>query len=149
MTGGRPCVVAEDGSRVNVDLAAAHANVEPVGGRAEHRALAYSRSALDSDARNSRIRNAQPVRMGDGDVQSSSDRPSEAHDAVRGRPVERTGLRSDLQTAVAGPVWMRRRSERINDRSRDRPHVVDRPHVLCFLRRCGHCPREHHARAHT
>ena len=149
MTDCRRSVVAEDGSGVDVDLAAAHADVQPVAGRAEHFALADSSATPDSDAGDSRIRDTQPVRMGDGEVQPSSDRPSEAHNTLRCRPVERTGLRRDLQTAVAGPVWMQRRSEWINDRSHDWPHVVDGPHPWCRLRRCGHCGREHRARAHT
>lgn len=116
-------VLVEDSGGVEVGLASTHADMQPVAGGAQQLSLMHPFASTHGDGRHPGIRHPQTVGMAHRDVEPPSHLSCEAHDATCGRPERCTGLRCELQAAIAWPVRMRRRSKRIDHRSLDRPDV--------------------------
>ncbi len=122
----RAAAAAEDLSRVEVGLAPAHTDMQPVACGAELLSLLDSFASADAGRRNPGVRHPQTVRMAHRDMQSPSHLPGEADDAVGSGPERRAGLCRELEAAIAGPVAVRRRPEGVDDGAVHRPDVIER-----------------------
>ena len=134
---------AENLSRVEVDLAPAHADMQPIARRAELLSLLDPLASAHADRRNPRVRHSQTVGMAHRDMQSPAYRPGEADDSIGRSPECRAGLRRELEAAIAGSVRVVRRPEWVHDGALHRPDVAERRSRLCGhgLRWHGLCPR--------
>lgn len=134
---------AENLCRVEISLAPAHADMQPITRGAEFLSLPDPFASAYADRRNPRVRHSQTVGMAHRDMQSAAYRPGEADDSIGRSPERRAGLRRELETAIAGSVRALRRPEGVHDGAVHRPDVAERRPRLCGhgLRWHRLCPR--------